>query len=98
MAPLTQTSFSQARTRKLVERAAYLQHHINRMATELDALKSDFKARGDGLYLGTGHKVTVTTAQAVRLDSALVRACLSPAELRACSVDSTTTRVLIKEI
>ena len=98
MAPLAHTTLSAARTRKLVERAAYLQHHIHRMSLELDALKNDFKGLGAGLYLGTGHKVTVTAAQAVRLDSALVRACLSPAEIRACTTTTTVTRVLIKEI
>jgi len=98
MSPLAQTSFSQARTRKAVERAAYLQHHINRSLAELDAIKASFKAQGDGDYLGTGHRITVTTSQATRLDSGLVKAALSPGQIVACSTTSEVTRVLIKEI
>lgn len=98
MSPLAITNLSQARTRRLIERAAYLQHHINRSQEELDTIKDQFKAFGDGQYDGSAHRITVTTSTTTRLDAKLVRGCLTPAEIIDCSVSSDSTRVLIKEI
>ncbi len=98
MSPLAQTSLSQARIRRAIERAAYLQHHINRSLAELDGIKASFKAQGDGEYLGTGHRLTVTTSVVTRLDTSLVKSVLTPAQIVACTATSEVTRVLLKEI
>ena len=98
MSPLANTTLSQAQARRAIERAAYLQHHISRSLAELDAIKTSFRALGDGQYDGSAHRLTVTTSTSTRLDARLVRGCLTPAEITDCSVHADVTRVTIKEI
>jgi len=98
MSPLANATLTQARIRKQVERAAYLQHHINKASAELDALKAVFKGLGDGIYHGTGHKVVVTSGPVTRLDNRLVKGILTPGEIVACSTTTISTRVLINEV
>ena len=90
-------SFSAAQQRRAVERAAELALQIKTLTSELDAIKADFKALGDGEYIGKDHKIAVVTSSVARLDQQEVKARLSPADYVQCVSVSDVTRVLIKE-
>lgn len=96
--PTPIVNLTAARIRKQVERAAYLQAHIRAATEELDGIKALFRRAGDGEYLGSAHRLVVATSHVTRLDLALVKSRLTPAEYLACCATSDVTRVLVQEV
>ena len=91
-------SISRAAVRRDVERMAELEAAVRPLLEELDALKAAFREMGDGEYVGKTHKVVVSTSARAILDSAEVKARLSPADYVACTVVREVTRVTVKEV
>jgi hypothetical protein len=91
-------SITPAIVRRDVERAAHLAALIREATTELDAIKAKYKDAGDGEYLGREHKLIVSTTSRTTLDSAEVKARLSPADYAQCLVTNEVTSVRIKEV
>jgi hypothetical protein len=94
----TLVSFTQAKQRRAVERAAELQSIISTASRELDDIKALFRGLGDGEYLGKTNKIVVVTSSAARLDQAAVKARLLPKDYLECVVVNESTRVLIKHV
>ena len=84
--------------RRDVERVAEIVTIIRPLLEELDALKAKFREFGDGEYLGKDHKIVVSTATRVSLDTAKVKARLAPADYAVCTVTKNVTSVLVKEV
>lgn len=89
---------SRARARRDIERAAELIALIKPLTEELEAIKDTFKALGDGEYKGASHKIVVVTSPVTRLDSAEVKARLTPADYVQCVVVNDVTRALVKGV
>jgi len=90
-------NITRAVIRRDVERMAEIEATVRPLLEELDALKAKFREMGDGEYLGKTHKVVVNTSARVTLNSAEVKARLSPADYAACTIVKEVTRVVVKE-
>ena len=89
---------SRARARRDIERAAELIALIKPLTEELEAIKAEFKALGDGEYKGANHKIVVVTSPRTSLYMTEVKARLAPADYVECVVVSDVTRVLVKGV
>lgn len=88
----TVSSISTLRQRNLIDRAVELKALIEGAKDELDDILGEFKAVGDGDYLGReGHKIQVRTAERISLDSKIVKGFLTPAQVAAASKSVITT-------
>jgi hypothetical protein len=76
------TTISTLRQRNLIERAAELKAIIDGAKDEFDSILDEFKAQGDGDYVGRdGRSVQVRTSVAATLDSKIVKGMLTPAQI-----------------
>ena len=87
---------SAARVRREVDNLVALQLQIKTLEAKASVIKTALKTLGDGFYEGSEHTAQVVTGPVSRLDTAAVKARLSPAQYVECVVTSDVTRVLIK--
>ena len=87
---------STKKIKALVDRAAELDALVGPLAAELKAIKDALKAEGDGTYKGSAYDLIVATTDTTTLDSAKVKATLTPAQLIECSRAGTRTDVRLK--
>lgn len=85
-----------ARTSKMVDMAGQLDEDIKRLQEQLGEIKEALKLLGPGTYRGKLFKTTVSVESSTRLDSAIVKGMLTPAQVAIASKTSESTIVRIK--
>ena len=74
-----------------VDALGALNGQIKALTVQADAFKKTLKASGYDVVEGDTFKAVITTKTSARLDTALVRGILSPAQIDECTVESTST-------
>lgn len=83
-------------TKKLIDRLALLDEQISFLKEEAEVIRTEIKAKGDGVYTGNLFEVEVVTTETTTLDQRAVKALLEPAQIIACSKSGTRTNIRIK--
>lgn len=83
---------------KTVDRIAKLQEEIAELSAQMEVLKDQLKARGDGVYSGVEYAATISTSERCTLDVERVKKYLTPAQLRRAMVKTETTACRLKPI
>lgn len=79
-----------------VDQYAELSLLVASLQSQLEALRPKVLARGDGLFAGKVHTITVDTSPRQSLDTAAVKGKLTPAAIAECSRVSQVTTIRIK--
>ena len=91
-------SISAAALARNVDKLGALNAQIAALVEQADGIKADLKAIGVGEYYGKTFKAVVSKRESSRLEAAKVKALLSPAQLIACTVASTSTAVSLYDL
>lgn len=81
-----------------VDKLGALNAQIALLAKQADAIKADLKAIGAGEYFGKSFKAVVSDRETPRLDSAKVKALLSPAQIVSCTAVSKSVAVSLYDL
>lgn len=76
---------------KTVDKLGKLNAKISALVREAELLKAELKASGEDEILGTRYRCVIATRTTARLDSAKVRGILTPRQIDACTVETTST-------
>jgi hypothetical protein len=94
----TRPALSVKRLTAMVDDLGELNARISVLAKQADALKKSLKLCGFDEVIGTSFRAVISTRTTARLDSELVRSILSPAEVDACTVESTSTSISLYDL
>lgn len=81
-----------------VDKLGDLNARIARLTKEADALKAELKGSGLTEIAGTTFRAVISTRTTARLDTALVRSILTPRQVDACTVESTSTSISLYDL
>lgn len=82
----------------IVDKLGDLNARIARLTKEADAMKAELKGSGLTEIAGTTFRAVISTRTTARLDSALVRSILTPRQVDACTVESTSTSISLYDL
>ena len=71
---------------------------IAALTAQANAFKKTLKASGYDEVKGDTFRAVITTKTSARLDTAAVRGLLTPAEIDACTVESTSTSISLFDL
>ena len=81
-----------------VDALGALNAQIKALTAQADAFKKTLKASGYDVVEGETFKAVITTKTSARLDTSAVRGFLTPAEIDACTVESTSTSISLYDL
>ncbi len=81
-----------------VDKLGALNAEISRLQAEAEAIKGTLRASGLDEVVGKAYRAVIVATDTVRLDSAKVKAILSPAQIAECSVTSRSVRVALYDL
>ena len=82
----------------MVDTLGELNARISVLTKQADALKKSLKTSGFDEVIGTSFRAVISTRTTARLDTELVRGILSPFEVDACTVESTSTSISLYDL
>lgn len=88
---------SKTTLRRYADKIGALNAQIEPLAKELNELKAKLKDEGDGTYAGKEYEVIIATVLSKRVDSKKTRSFLTPAQIKAATVEVSATRIHVKE-
>jgi len=94
----TRPALSVKRLVTMVDDLGELNARISLLVNQADALKKSLKTSGYDEVIGTRFRAVVSTRTTARIDTELVRGILSPAEVDACTVESTSTSISLYDL
>ena len=94
----TRPALSVKRLVAMVDDLGELNARISVLVKQADALKKSLKLSGFDEVIGTSFRAVISTRTTARLDTDLVRGILSPFEVDACTVESTSTSISLYDL
>lgn len=94
----TRPALSVKRLTAMVDDLGELNARISVLVKQADALKKSLKTSGFDEVIGTSFRAVISTKTTARLDSGLVRGILSPSEVDACTIESTSTSISLYDL
>lgn len=94
----TRPTLSVKRLTAMVDNLGELNARISVLTKQADAIKKSLKSSGYDEVIGTSFRAVISTRTTARIDAGLVRGILSPAEVDACTVESTSTSISLYDL
>jgi hypothetical protein len=82
----------------LVDKLGLLNAQLSKLNAEAEIIKAQIKATGMTEIVGTMYRAVISTRDTMRLDSALVKGKLSPADIMACTKASRSVSVSLYDL
>lgn len=81
-----------------VDKLGELNARIASLTKQADAMKAELKGSGLTEIAGTTFRAVISTKTTARLDTKLVRNLLTPRQVDACTVESTSTSISLYDL
>ncbi len=94
----TVTKISDAALSANVDKLGALNAEVAALKKKVDAIKDKLLASGYGEICGKSYKAVISVKDGVKLNSKLVKAKLSPADIAACSLPFKSTTVTLYDL
>jgi hypothetical protein len=95
---VTAYNISIRRLSKMVDELGALNAQINMLQRKADAIKETLKSTDHDEVYGQSYRAVISTRTTARLDTALVREILKPAQIDACTKESTSTSISLYDL
>lgn len=92
------SSLSPRRLAKKVDELGALNAQIAALQLEADAIKGQLKLAGYDEIMGSAYRAVISECESFKLDSAKVKALLSPAQIMACSKAVKSVRIALYDL
>lgn len=83
---------------KYVDQLGALNAQISHLNKQADVLKAALKGSGYDEIVGKAYRAVVSTKTTARLDSKLVKGCLTPRQIDDCTVEGTSTSISLYDL